>query len=653
MAVQINKRYYLGDFQLEPDKRRLSRAGEAMHLANRPFQVLLYLIERRDRMVTRDELLDVFWQGKDVYDVTLTKCVGAIRKAVNDSSDNPQFIETRYSEGYRYIGPLEEQITHGEPSIVEIERMRGVKIIVEEEEVQTAPPADEPVLAAPPAKLLRVTGRKRLGRAVTLGVVAATALLTISLILYSSYVSRTQTQLSPFRSIAVLPLKNLTGDPAQEYFSDGMTESLITELAKINGLKVISRGSAFTFKDKEVDPREVGTRLGVMAVLEGSIRKSGDRLRVEVRLVSTQDGRVFWVGDRYDRALTDVLKVQDEIGCSVAAELKVRLCGEEKAKRYTDNVEAYQAYLKGRYFLNKRTPEGITKGLEYFQRAIDLDPKYALAYAGLANCYQSGVWFANAVPHEAKEKTKIAARRAEELDESLVEAHIAMSGAYFNDRDLSNAIKETEISINLNPGSGDAHHAHAYNLITAGRSDDAIAEIRQALELDPLNVVMNVDVGEILLYARRYDEAIEALKKAIEMDSNRVNAHSDLALAYEQNEMYREAIAEYLRAEALAGASPETIASLKDAYAVSGMRGFWQRQLYLYKQRSKQSYFSPFNIAAIYARIGEKDQALGSLEKTYAEHSPHLIAVKVRPEFDTLRSDPRFQDLVRRVGLPD
>ena len=652
MFVQIGKKYLLGDYRLEPDKRLLSRDGQPVHLTSKPFQVLLCLIEHRDRVVSRAELLDRFWDGKDVYDDTLRKCVGAIRKALDDHSENPRFIRTCYSEGYRYIGPVEEQTAHGEPSIIEIERTRGVKIVVEEEEIQNALPEAEQVWAVPsPAKTSPLTGQERFRWAVALAVVLAVALTTIALILYRSRANRAQIQPPPIRSLAVLPLKNLTGDPAQEYFSDGVTESLITELAKINGLKVISRGSVFTFKDKEIDPRDVGQRLGVIAVLEGSVRKSGDAVRVEVRLVSAEDGRVLWVGDSYNLALRDILRVQDEIGCRVAAELKVKLCGEgEIQRRYTENVEAYKAYLKGRYFLNKRTPEGITKGTEYFQQAIAIDPNYALAYAGLADSYGTALWFMSLPPNQVMTKWKEEAARALELDDTLAEAHVAMASFYGNSWDLMNAVRESERAIELNPGNADVHHNYAYVLQAMGRSDEAIAEIKRAWELDPLNIVMNVDVGEVLLYARRYDEAIEALTHALEMDPNRGNAHYDLAQAYEQKGMYPDAVAEYLQGFSISK-NREKIAALREAYAAAGMRGFWQKRLEQYKERSKQGYVEPTGIAVMYARLGEKDQALEWLEKAYQERSPNLAGLKGwPPALDPLRSDPRFADLVRRVG---
>jgi TolB-like protein/DNA-binding winged helix-turn-helix (wHTH) protein len=654
MLVQDCKTYALGEYRLEPDKRLLSLNGEPVRLTNKPFQVLLYLIEHRDRLVSRNELLDRFWEGKDVYDVTLTKCTGAIRKALSDSSESPRFIETRYAEGYRYIGPLDERSAQAGTSFVEVDRTREVRIVLEEE-IQTTPiEAEERFGVETLARPLASRKTNQFARPIVLTLaLTIIVLVTVAAILHFSRAgAESGTQV--IRSIAVLPLKNLTEDPAQDYFSDGMTESFISELSRIQGLKVISRASVFALKGKDIDPREVGKLLAVEAVLEGNVRKSDDRVRVAARLVSTKDGRVLWNSETYNRPLGDIFALQDEIACSVVAGLRVKLCVEGEArKRYTDNVEAYQAYLKGRYFLNKRTREGITKGIEYFQRASEIDANYALAYAGLADSYQKAVWFMNSPPDPLMEKARVAARRALELDETLTEAHVAMAAAYYGDWNLSSSVRETELAIRLNPGSADAHHAHAYSLITVGRPDEAISEARQALELDPLDVVMSVDVGEILLYARHYDEAIEALKTAIEMDSTRVNAHADLARAYEQERMYMEAFAEEIKSEELAGASLEAIAALKEGYVSSGMSGFWHKRLVLYKQRSRRSYLPPFHSAVAYARIGEKDHALDCLMRAYAERSPLLMGIGFLSEFDSLRSDARFSDLLRRVGLPD
>lgn len=387
-------------------------------------------------------------------------------------------------------------------------------------------------------------------------------------------------------------------------------------------------------------------------ILEGSLRKNGDRVRIDVRLVSADDGRVLWSSDTFDRPSGDIFALQDEIARSAVAGLRIKLDpgGEQRlVKRSTDNVEAYRAYLMGRYFWNKRTPDGLNKAFEYFQQAIKEDPRYALAYAGLSDNYAASIWFMTQPPKETIAKMNGAAQNAIEFDDTLPEAHIAMSRVYTYDSDLMNGNREIERAIELDPRSAEAHHGYAYGLILVGRADEAITEIKRALELDPLSVAMNVDVGEILLYARRYDEAIEALKKAREMDPHRPNVHHDLAEAYEQKGMEQEAIAEYIEADATVGESQETLAALREAYAVSGIKGFWQKKLDSFKERSKHNYFPPFVIAEVYARLGEKDQAFAWLEKAYAEHSPLILNLKNSAVLDGLRLDPRFADLTHRV----
>ena len=652
---ELRKRYLLGDYRLEPDKQLLSRAELPVRLPKKPFQVLLYLIEHRDRYVSRAELLDAFWDGRDVYDDALRKAVGAIRKAFDEQPDAPRFVETRWGVGYRYVGPLEEQIVGEKAAVVEIEKTLGMRIVVEEEEIdddeaevvesRSSVPAPAPVLSRPaPKPRWKIT-------ALALTLLAAVT-VAVALSSYRSRPAPTEGRREPIRSVAVLPLKNLTGDAADEYLSDGITESLIAALSKFNGLKVISRGSAFTYKGKDVDPRAAGRLLGAAAILEGSVRKSGDHVRVEVRLVRTSDGEVLWAGEAYDRPAADIFAVQDEVARNVAMGLRLKLSGEDGrrlAAHYTDNVEAYEAYLKGRYSLNKRTPEGITKGIEYFQQAITKDPNYALAYAAMAESYDKSYWFMVLPPQEAMAKEKEAAMRALVLDDSLAEAHVAMATVYANEWRLPEAAGEEERAIAINPGNAEAHHNYAYRLIDLLRPDEAVAEIKRARELDPLNVVMNIDVGEILLYARRYDEAIAALRGALEMDPGRRNAHWDLAQAYEMKGMDDEALAQFVETFTLEGASLKEAAALKKAYESGGIKAFWRERLEQLK--TKPGYTEPVVIALIYTNLGDKDQAFAWLEKAYRERSPTLGGLKSSPLIDALRSDPRYEDLARRVGL--
>jgi TolB-like protein/DNA-binding winged helix-turn-helix (wHTH) protein/Tfp pilus assembly protein PilF len=654
---QPRKRYLLDGYALAPDEQLLSRSGQTIHLPKKPFQVLTYLVEHRDRFISRAELLDLFWDGKDVYDDALRKCVGAIRKALDDQSDEARFIETRWGVGYRYIGPVTEQIVQ-EETITEIEKTRGLKIVFEEEEINDEAATDKlqtASLAPPKTFSLTALLRRRPAVAVLAFLFLATAIGAAVIVSSRRRLATAENHPAPIRSIAVLPLKNLSNDSESEYFSDGITEALINSLSGIEGLKVISRGSVFAFKGQEIDPREVKTKLSVGALLEGSVLKSGERVRVNVRLVSTEDGRVLWASNTYDRPVGDIFTIQDEIARRVATGLKIRFSGEGEqrlARRYTDNVKAYQAYLKGRYFLNQRTPEGISQAINYFQQAIEMDPKYALAYAWLSEAYDKTYWYGRySPPADVTLKEKEAATKAVALDDSLGQAHLALAAVYANGWDLSNAMSEAKRAVEIGPEDADAHHRYAYCLIHVGKPDEAVAEIQRARDLDPLNIVMNVDVGEILLYARRYDEAIEALKQAIEMDATRGYVHYDLAVAFEQKGMEQEAFGEQLKSEMLFGASPATIAALEEAYAASGLRGFWRKNLEIAKEKAKRNYIAPIVIAKLHARIADADQAFYWLEKAYAEHAPSMIDLKVDPVLDPLRSDPRYIDLLRRVGF--
>jgi TolB-like protein/DNA-binding winged helix-turn-helix (wHTH) protein/Tfp pilus assembly protein PilF len=640
---RLRKRYLLNGYSLAPDEQLLSHNGQPVHLPKRPFQVLLFLVENRDRFVSRAELLDRFWDGKDVYDDALRKCVGAIRKALEEPPDRSRFIETRWGVGYRYIGPLQEQIVPYETAVTEIEKTRGVRIVFEEEEIHDAPQ----IVTAPS---LNPPRQKAHAKVIALGLIVLAIGVALVTIMASRRSRAKDNSRIPIRSIAVLPLRNLTGNTANDYLSDGLTESLITTLSEERDLTVISRGSAFSLKGKDLDPQEAGRLLKVAALLEGSLRQSGDKLRVNVRLVSTADGQVVWATDSNDRQIGDLFAIQDDIARNLTAHLGLKPGDREQlARRHTGNVEAYQSYLKARYSLNQRTREGITRSIDYFQRAIELDPKYALAYAGLAEAYDKAYFFNELPPQETIAKEKAAATRALQLDDSLAEAHVAMATVYANTWDLANASREEERAIEIDPLNVEAHHNYAYRLIDLGKPDQAIAEIKRAHELDPLNIVMNIDVGEILLFAQHTDEAISALHHAIEMDPARANAHWDLGNAYEVKGMYAECVAEHLEEFRLKGEAPETIAELRKAFEAAGIKGFWRQRLAQLKARP--GYLEPFVLVNIYLSLGDKDQVFAWLEKAYRDRNPNMVGLKSSPRNDILRSDPRYDDLLKRVGL--
>jgi len=655
MSVEFNnhrgKRYLLGECVLDPDRRLVTCNGQPVRLPNKPFQVLLYLIEHRDRVVMRQELLDQFWDGKDVYDDTLRKSVGAIRKALGDRSESMRFIETRHREGYRYVGPLEEELTGYGASAFEIEKTRGMHIIIEEE-VSQEPASYKQTATANLRGIAHAQTRRRLLSPAAVAVMLAILLGAMALTISRNQTAHTSNQsvTFPIRSIAVLPLKNLSDDPESEYFADGLTETFITELSKIRGLKVISRASAFMFKEKDVDPREVSRRLGVGALLEGSVRKSGDSVRVETRLVSAEDGRVIWVGNTFDRALKDIFAVQDEIGCSVAANLRVRLCGErgsQLAKRQK-NADAYDALLKARYFYNKRTSEGLRKAIEYCEQAIKLDPDYAPGYSGLAGSYLTAMWYIPLDSKIAVAKAKKAALRALEIDDTYDEAHEVMAGILGYEWDWAGSRKEWERVFELNPAFN--NFGYAYTLLRSN-PDEAVRWIKQAAELDPLSILISTNVGQILYYARRYDEAIVQLKQVLELDPNYAMAHAHLGPVYIEKRRYDEAIEEFQKALALSERNPETIANLCMAYAAGGRRREALESLDELLRLSKQAYVAPYLIARIYASLGKSGRAMEMLEKAYQERDSHFVDLLYDPALDPLRSVPPFIGLVQRVGL--
>lgn len=643
MVAQHHKRYRLGDFELEPDTLRLTYNGTSVPLTHKPFQVLVYLIEHRERVVARRELLEKFWQGHDIYEESLTKCVGAIRKALNDATENPRFIVTHWAEGYRFIAEVEEAVIDSE-----VERIRGLRIKYEEED-QPAPKVENPILL--PERSLR------LKRWPVFTILALAAFTVTALGTWYGMRDSAKTEAgssAPVRSIAVLPLKNQTGKAENDYLSDGITESLIASLSQIDNLKVIARGSVFNFKEKEVDPVEVGRQLNVAAVMMGSVRSNGDTVRISTRLVSAEDGSVIWASETANRSLKNVFDLQDEVTRNTLAALRVTLTSEGErhlAKRYTNNPEAYQLYLKGRYHWEKFIPKDVRKSIEYFHQAISLDPNFALAFTGLADAYFALNGLGVAAPNDVMPKAKAAAARALEIDETLAEAHTSLGvikDTY--DWDFAGAEREFKRAIELNPNSSTGHYLYAKFLPDIQNSfDDSIKEFHKALEIDPFSVGVNKDFGETLYYARRYDEAIEQWKRTLKIEPNHATSHFWLAQAYEVKGDYDLAFEEIIKQRISMGVSPEHIEATKETYAKYGWKGFWQKQLILARQSADKGYVEPYFLVWNYMRLGQRDQALGWLERAFESRSSWMPTIKFDPLLDDLRSDSRFQNLVLRV----
>jgi serine/threonine protein kinase/tetratricopeptide (TPR) repeat protein len=459
---------------------------------------------------------------------------------------------------------------------------------------------------------------------------------------------------SSTKSIAVLPFVDLSPTKDHEYLCDGISETLIDALTNIEGLWVPARTSAFFFKGKTQDIREIGQKLGVDNVLEGSIQVAGDNLRVTARISNAQDGRQVW-SEIYNRKMADVFSIQDDIAKAIVTALKINLLGEKGGlliKNYTENLEAYSLYLQGRNFWNKRGEADLIKSIEYFEKAAETDPNYALAYAGLGDAYEvlgdNGFWPAE----KAFTKAKTAVSKALEIDGKLAEAHVSLATIMRDyDWDFVGAEKEFKLAIELNPSYATTHNSYAELLSNFDRHDDAIREIKIARHLDPLSPRISANVGLHFYFARRYSEALEELNKALEVDPNHSITHEYMGWTYEAMGKYEDAVKSYLRYIELSGGSKDGDADMASCYALMGKREEARKILNNLIEYSKGNFVSSVDMAFVFAVLGEKDQAFAWLEKAFRERDPYLLDIRTFPRFDPVRSDPRFTDLMRRIGL--
>ncbi len=463
-----------------------------------------------------------------------------------------------------------------------------------------------------------------------------------------------QERLPQIRSLAVLPLENLTGDLAQEYFVDGMTDALITKLAQVGALRVISRTSVMHYKGTRKKLPEIARELNVDAVVEGSVVRSGSNVRITAQLVYAPSDQHLWA-NQYERNLTDILLLQAEVASAIANEVQVRLTPQERGRLASArlvNPEAYQDYLRGRLHWNKRTEEGMEIGLELFQHALDKDPSYALSHAGVAECYNMMGFWGVAAPREVSPKAKLAASKALDIDENLAEAHAARGWVQFAYAwDWAGAEKELQRAIELNPSYATAHQWYSHLLVYKGRVEEALAEVERTLALDPLSLVMNSNGAFIYLWARRHDQAIECVRKTLDLDQYFAPSYLWLGLALGEKGRHAEALEALRKAVPLSGSGPRYLAGLGHGYAVAGEAEHARALLSELEILSKQRYVSAYDFAVVYAGMGESESVFGWLEKAYQERSMWLALVNADSRFDPFHSDPRFQQLLTRLGL--
>jgi TolB-like protein/DNA-binding winged helix-turn-helix (wHTH) protein/Flp pilus assembly protein TadD len=636
---QLRGRLLFGVFELDLRAGELRKHGLRVRLQEQPFQVLAMLLGHHGEVVTRGELQKKLWPADTFvdFDHGLNKAINKIREALSDSAESPRFVETVARRGYRFLAEVRvaDATPVRDPDLATQHRSRR----------QTGDRADLPGEPAMRKHLLPSLAWKAL--------VFLLLLLTASA---GAWKLHSRNSRSPvIRSLAVLPLESLSSDVSQDYFADGMTDELISNLGQISALRVISRTSVMAYKHASKPLPQIARELNVDAVIEGTVLRSGEQVRITAQLIEARSDKHLW-SQSYQGELRDTLALQGEVARAIADQIRIHLNPQEQAALKAAKVvnpEAYESYLKGRYFWNKRTAGGLKVALAYFNQAIEEDPKYARAYSGLADTYALlGDWqYAVMTSKEALPKAKAAAVRALELDSALGEAHNSLAFCLDGfDWNFESAGEEFRRAIELNPGYATAYHWYAWHLSLLGRYEEAIAEMRKAKNLDPLSLIISADLAELLVIAHQYDEAIVESRKTLEMDPNFALAHSQLGQAYLQKQMHDEAIAEMEKAAQLSGGSPTIIASLARAYVASGRRIEAERLLKELKKRSNPTYSHASEIAVVYAALGDRDQAMNWLEKGYDERfNPGVL---LRPGFDALRADARFENLVRRIGLP-
>jgi len=648
--------YAFGPFRVDTRERQLLREGSAVPLTPKAFEMLLVLVENGGHVMEKDELLKKVWPDTIVEEANLSHIIYKLREALGESHDGEKFIQTVPRRGYRFVAKVTVPDNRDADLIIE-EHSRSHIVVDEDDtpqnfiETSADPLTQSRALPSIPNARRSFISRPSVliaGAIVLFGVAAG-------LYIWRTRESRTAANGAALHSIAVLPFKPLAANDRDESLEMGMADTLISRLSNIKNLKILPFSAVRRYTKLEDEVARAGSELNVDAVLDGSIQKSGDRVRVSVRLVKVEGGLVIWT-EHFDEKFTDIFAVQDAISLRVGNQLAPKLNVEEKrglGRPGTANTDAYTAYVKGRYFFRKFSPADHQRAAHYFDEAIASDPNYAMAYAGLADTYASAA-VNNWIPSkEAFPMARTAIRKALELDSDLAEVHVT-SGAIsmFYDLDWKAAEREYKRALEVNPNYPETYEVYSYLLSCTGRLDEGIEMAKQGLEVDPLSVAISDDVAGAHYWARHYDEAIAQGHKSIELDRSHAAAYVFLGQAYDLKGSYAEAIGAYQKAIDLSQRTTNILGLLGHADAVSGKRGEALKILKELKEVSAHGYVSPYDLAMVYTGLGDKDNAITQLNRAYDERAGWIIALKTEPMFDPLRSDPRFADLQRRMNYP-
>ncbi|MBA4123811.1 MAG: winged helix-turn-helix domain-containing protein [Acidobacteria bacterium] len=634
--------YEFGKFRLDATKRLLLRDnGESVPLTPKVFDTLLYLVQNAGKIIEKDELMREIWTDTVVEENNLSQNISILRRVLGEKRGEHRFIATIPGQGFKFVASVEVSSSKFQvPSLVESE--------IEHLKLQNEPENNN----KPESRNLKPETNQNRSQKI-FAFAALVLLIAVGAAVYF-WQAQTKSVSSPIKTVAVLPFKPLVAVNRDEALEIGMADTLISQLGNNREIIVRPLSSVRKFGNLEQDANSAGRELGVDAILDGSIQRWGDKIRVNIRLVKVFDGTLLWTGT-FDEKFTDIFVVQDVISNRVAAALALRLGGDEKmrlTKRYTENVEAYQLYLRGRFHIFKLTPPEMNKGISYFQQAIAIDPNYALAYAGIADAYRSLALGGEMLPTEFLPKSKAAAQKAIEIDETLSEAHTALGMTIFwYDWDWNEAENQFRRALELNPNSAEAHLFYAHLLSNTGRHAEALFEIKLARELDPLFPFANALEGLFLIHAGQTDEALARVQKTVELEPNFWMPYLFASWAYIEKEMYAEAINEARRARKLSPVQTTAISFDGYALAKSGKRDEARVVLNELLKLSTGRFVSPSHIALVYNGLGEQDETFAWLERGFQQRDPKMTFLKVDPKWNNLRSEPRFIDLMRRMNF--
>jgi len=664
MSMNSRHFYEFGSFRVDESERLLLRGEDVVPLTPKAFEMLLVLLESSGRVLTKEELMKRVWPDSFVEEANLSHNIYKLREALGEGRSGQKYIETLPRRGYRFVATVteagHEQAAEQQLSIEEHTRAH---VVIEEEDERSHTIGKARELAATNSKALAAGPREERTREwkVRPAILAVACVLLAGLAVGTYQIWKNSTRPSAAamvaRSIAVLPFKPLVlanRDPALEL---GMTDALITKLSNLREVVVRPTSAVLKYNDPAQDPLAAGREQGVDVLLDGKVQRAGDRVRVTVQLVRVSDGVALW-GREFDESFTNIFSVQNSISEQVARALTLHLSSDEQKRltnRYTENIEAYQLYLQGRHFMEKRTPEDLRRALNYYQQAIDVDANYALAYSGLAYAYHLLSFYGGLPPEEAYPPAKRAALRALELDPALPEAYTALARIKEGyEHDEAGAGEDYRRAIEINPSHASARRAYSAYLLRAGRIDEALREAQKAQEIDPLLLIANANLAEIFYYAHQWDQTLKYMRRVREIDPGFQKRYvgNYLYLTYMRKKMYEDAIlenAKRLSDRAGPEKEAEAVAALREAYRVSGERGIWQKQIELADKQQKGDPDLPFFMAEAHAHLGDKDQTMAWLNKAADQKHPAIPPINYDPDYESLHSDPRFAELVRRV----